>query len=333
MNDLFRSTVSRGDFQRWLDMGTTPITVWQGKKADMVFLKLEKSSSVDYLYKTAIEQGGDLSWNNSLTFCGMYDIEHQTLYLTKDSLRPFMSGKPPLIAETGPSMTEEIKSEINRRVEDIIANDRSNLSIQEVTSWQASHDLEYYCNHFAREDAIKQLFSGQEPDGRFHSRYHLEELPEAAFIAYIADPELFVQTEAEQYIKDYQESFLLQFLKNDALLAEYQALIQNTDSPIHQMKTITDAIKACGAKTVTVTVQKDGQELTFKASADSLMGYRNYYSTYDIPASDRREFARLFGRHADYSTEDIAKITYGRNTIYEAPPVQSEGMGPVMGGM
>ena len=155
MNDLFRSTVSRSDFQRWLDMGTTPINVWQGEKADTVFLKLEKNPSVDYLYKTAIEQGGDISWNNSLTFCGVYDMEHQTLYLSKDSLRPFMSGKHPLIAETGPSMTDEIKSAINRRVEDIIANDRNNLSVQEVTSWHASRDLEYYCNHFAREDAIK----------------------------------------------------------------------------------------------------------------------------------------------------------------------------------
>ena len=89
------------------------------------------------------------------------------------------------------------------------------------------------------------------------------------------------------------------------------------------MKAITDAVKASGAKTVTVTIQKEGQELAFKAAVNSLTGHKNYYSAYDISASDRREFERLFGRHSDYTAEDITRITYGRNTIYEAPAVQA----------
>ena len=106
-------------------------------------------------------------------------------------------------------------------------------------------------------------------------------------------------------------------------------------NPIHRMKAITDAVKGCSANTVTVTVQKDGQELTFKTAADSLTGHRSYYSTSDIPATDRREFERLFGRYADYNAEDVVRITYGRNTIYEATPVQSEDMAEDvgMGGM
>lgn len=100
--------------------------------------------------------------------------------------------------------------------------------------------------------------------------------------------------------------------------------MQDIENPLHRMKAITDAIRSSGAKTVTVTVQKDGQELTFKAEANSLTGHRSYYSTYNIPAQDRREFERVFGRHSSYSAEDIARITYGRNTIYEAPSVQTE---------
>lgn len=145
-------------------------------------------------------------------------------------------------------------------------------------------------------------------------------------MAWLQDPEGFIETEAEQYIKINQEKFLLQFLKDDALLAEYQALMQDTENPIHRMKAITEALKASGAKTVTVTVEKDGKELTFKTAANSLTGHRNYYSTYDIPAQDRREFERLFGRSADYCAEDIIRITYGKKTLYEAPPIQAEDM-------
>ena len=334
MNDLYQSTVARDDFQRWLGLGTAPLTVCQGEKATVTLLKLEKNASVDYLYQTAA-QDNSISWSNPVQFCGVYDRKNRTLYLTKDAANLLTKGQFPFVAEAGPSMANEITRAVNGRVESIIANDRSNLPIREITGWQALRDLEYYRDHGVKESVVRQLFSNQEPDGQFHSDYKLSELPETAFIAYITDPELFVQTEADQYIKNNQEKFLLQFLKSDALLAEYQALMQDTGSPIHRMKAITDAVKGCGAKTVTVTVQKDGQELTFKTAADSLTGHRNYYSTSDIPASDRREFERLFGRYADYNAEDIVKITYGRNTIYEAPPAQSEDMteGMEMGGM
>lgn len=174
------------------------------------------------------------------------------------------------------------------------------------------------------------FFSGEEPDGQFHSGYALNWPQETAFIAYITDPDLFAQTETEQYINVHQENLLVGFLRNDALLAEYQALMKDTDNPIHRMKVITDAVKGCGAKTVTVTIQKDGAELTFKMEASYLVGQRNYYNTSGIPAQDRRRFEEMFGRHADYTAADIVKITYGRNTIYETPAAPIEEMGAVM---
>ena len=90
-------------------------------------------------------------------------------------------------------------------------------------------------------------------------------------------------------------------------------------SPLHRMRDITQALNQCGAKTVNVTIQKGGEEMTFKIPANGLKGYRISYNTWDIPAADRRQFYEMFGRSAQYAAEDIAKITYGRNTIYEAP--------------
>lgn len=217
----------------------------------------------------------------------------------------------------------------------MIANDRGNISVKKITESPALRDLQYYQEHGARESAIQLIFSDGVPDIRFHSDYKLDILPEAAFIAYIQDPENFVKEEAEQYIKANGERFLLQFLRNDALLEQYQALMQDTGNPIHRMKAITDAVKASGAKTVAATVQKDGMELTFRAVANSLTGHRNFYSTYNIPAQDRRIFEQMFGRYADFCAEDITRITYGKRTLYEAPAIQSEDMteGMMMGGI
>ena len=54
-----------------------------------------------------------------------------------------------------------------------------------------------------------------------------------------------------------------------------------------------------------------------------------------LDAADRQEFERLFGRGANYCAEDITRITYGKKTLYEAPPIQAEDMAEriEMGGM
>ena len=115
----------------------------------------------------------------------------------------------------------------------------------------------------------------------------------------------------------------MRFLENDALLSEYRALMQDAGDPVHKMKAITDAVNASGARTVTVTVRKDGKELTFKAEAYSLLGHQSRYSTYHIQAQDRRKFKGLFGQHADYNATDVVRIAYGRKTIYEAKEAAS----------
>lgn len=336
MKDLFPGAVVRDEFQRWLNIGYGPFTIWQGEKALVMISSLEKTPSVNYLYRISPAQDNSISWDSSMLFCGVYDAEHGALYLTKDSLSTFMGGEFPPVSEVGPSVAGEISGRINRRIEETIANDRNNLSVREVTGWQAARDLQYYQEHGAQGEALEIFFDGRELDGGFHSGYTMDELPEAAFMAWLRDPEGFVQTEAEIYIKSHQEAFLLQFLKNDALVKEYQALTQDTGSVIHRMKAITDALRECGAKTVTVTVQKAGEELSFKTGTSCLQGYRSSYSAYHIAAPDRQEFERLFGRHSDYHVEDITRITYGKKTIYEAAPVQAEepvqeiGMGGMM---
>lgn len=334
MNDLTQCAVIREDFQRWLNLGKAPITLHQGDKAVAVLTRLEKSSSMDYLYSAAVEKDGGISWNNSLKFSGVWDRQHQALYMTEDGLSCVTTGQYPFASAAVPSIKEGISSRINQRVEGIIANDRRNLAVQDITSWRASKALREYLECGARSEALEHFFGNREPGGQFHSRYTLDKLPEAAFMAWLYDPEYFVETEAEQYFQSHQEEFLLDFLKNDALLKAYQALIEDTDSPIYRMKAITGAIKDSRAKNVTVSIQKNGKELTFKTEASSLTGYRNWYSIQNLPSQDRWRFKELFGRSSDYYAEEITKITYGKKTIYEAPPVPTEDMaGPEIGGM
>ena len=71
-------------------------------------------------------------------------------------------------------------------------------------------------------------------------------------------------------------------------------------------------------KTVNVTTEIDGKELTFKAAASDLnRDPCGTYSSWNILAQDRVKFEELYGRHAGYRPHDIIKITYGKTAIYE----------------
>ena len=165
MNDLIQSPVARNDFQRWLDLGHAPFTIWRGEHAGVILSRLEKNPSVDYLYRIAATQDNGVSWDNSMLFCGVYDMKNRTLYLTPDALRILMQGRFPPVAEAGPSMADEINSRVNRQVEDLLGGGRNSPP-----------------------------------------RYVLDGLPEAAFLAYIQDPENFVRTEAELHIKNHAQA-------------------------------------------------------------------------------------------------------------------------------
>lgn len=333
MDDLIQCGAARNDFQQWLELGHAPFTICRGEEAVATLVRLQKAPSVDYLYQIAMGEDNSISWNSGLTFCGVYDMKRRTLYLAKDALKPFMEGQYPFISEPGPSMIKELCGRVNRQVEAVIANDRKNLTVRGITDWKPSKELRDYMEYGAGQEALDQFINSDPPDGLFHSDFDMNELPEAAFTAYLQDPEDFIHKRAEQYLKDNQEKFLLQFLKNDALLAEYQALERDTGSDIHRMRAVTAAVNGCGGKSVIVTVQKDGKELTFKMDVKGLRGYHSHYTPSLIAVPDRREFERLFGKGSDYTPEDVVRITYGRNTIYEAPPVQTEEQVQGIGGM
>lgn len=337
MKELIQCTTSHRNFQRWLNCGSYPITFLDRDNNPVCpLIQLEKSKEVTYLYH-AILRDNSITWDYAPQFIGAYQRMNGSLYLT----RGFLASRECVRAELAHTeakndliVKDEIIARVNQYTADAIGGSRKNLSVTEITGEYASRELAEYLEYAAASEAERLLFEGQKPNSQFHPGYTLKELTESTFLAYIQNPEQFIQRKAERYIKDYQEEFLLQFLKKDALLAEYQALVQDTSNPLHRMKAITEAVRDSGAKNVTVTIRRNEQELTFKMEAGHLMGIRNFYSADHIDAADRKEFIRKFGHFSVIQPEEITKITYGKKTIYEAAINQIEEMADIkMGGM
>ena len=77
-------------------------------------------------------------------------------------------------------------------------------------------------------------------------------------------------------------------------------------------------MESSSAKTVNVTIRKDGTEFTFKTETSPLRrDCQSGYNTWCMAAADRREFEQIYGRSADYYPQEIQKITYARKVLYQ----------------
>lgn len=322
MNEPIRGPIPREGFEKWLADGKAPLQVSIRDRCTTI-IQLPKTDQIGYLFSETNYRSSSIHWNDRFSFCGLYLRNDESLHLLDDALCSIVDGLTPEECTGRDGLREKFSELVSRRIEAVIADDPQNLSVHELSSPRLIKKLDYHQKYGARNDAIQLLFSKGEPDLTFDCGYDLNSWTEDALLAYLQSPDQIIQSEAEQYIASHQEELLEGLLETDALRKAYTALMQDANDPVHRMKAITEAVDRCGAKTVNVTVQKQGRELTFRTTADVLKGCRDYYSIYHITAQDRKKFEELFGRHSEYRAEEVMKITYGRNTIYETQPSQS----------
>lgn len=330
ISSLVECTSTSAELQYWLEYGKDALVLKDENHSGAILFRFEKESGIEYLYAVKPLIGNRVSWHDKPEFAGIHAHE-RGLFFTDDVLRDYMSGWAKCSNQDNRSMSAEIGRQVNQYVEDAIQNDRSNLFVDESPGWTKAADYRGYLEHGARRDAIELLFKGQKPDTQFHSSYEMgTRLDEEVFLAYLKNSDDVIKTQAEKYMARHQEQFLLQFLEMGALQQAYNELMDDSTNLAHRMKAITDAVKNSGGKTVNVTVVKCGQEMTFKTTARSLVGYRERYNGFDIQIGDRRKFEQAFGRCADYTADEIVRITYGRNTIYETAPAMDDDISQTM---
>ena len=157
---------------------------------------------------------------------------------------------------------------------------------------------------------------------------------------FLQDRKGFVDRIAMVYISLHKEEILAELMKIDILREKYEAILADPDNPLHRMRQISDAVKASGAYTVRVTIEKDGAQATIRTLARSLSGYHPTYDDLDAPTADRKIYRETFGSLACFTPKDVRTVTYGKRTLYEAPAPEvkqeetpAKGFTMAMGGM
>lgn len=305
-------------FTEWLASGDGSACHLQAGSDWYIILRVEKNADFDYLFSECQYRETGLTRQCSFDFSGIYCKRDGLIYNGQYNLREVYGED--VENRSAEKLFELLQKEVRQLVERRIGNDRSNLRATEITGERDLRELEYYRKYSAAGGARNIYLLGEDiSDITFRCHYEPERWTEESLLTYISDPDEYTERQAAAYMETAQEDMLLQFLENDALIAAYQALVEHPENPVHIVRKIMEAMNASSAKTVNVTIRKDGGEFTFKTEAAELRrDCTNHYNTWNIAAADRRAFEKRFGRSADYTPQEIVRITYAKNVLYQA---------------
>ena len=278
-------------------------------------IRVQKREDFDYLYCQRAYNYSGILRGEKFEYAGIYCGRDGLVYDARHGIEDAVDAPE----RSAKQLRERLGADVRGAVEAAIGNDRKNVPLKLLDSKQDLENLEHFVKYQAAAKARTLFLSDADGSAlEYRCAYSPPEWTEDSLLDYISDPESYAAREVEMYLKFKQDAILIAFLENSAVAKELIALDGNPRSQAHRVKAIMRAMSASAAKTVRVTIRKDGQELTFKAEADQFRrDCGSYYSSWRIEAAGRREFERLFGR-GDYGPEHVLRIEYGRAVLYEA---------------
>lgn len=291
------------------------------------FVRLERDEVLDILFSQRIYFGKKLVVSlqlSDLKYAGIYSKKDGKIYDAQEKLIESVSNPDELRSLSSGMLLKQMQEKVREKVEEKIGNDRRNLQITELSSARFINQLEnardFNAEAVARLRYLEETSQPIEFRCNYTANYWKGELSEDdTMLAYIRNPAAFVEKEAEAYIRENQEEMLLSFLFGDLLQKKYDAILADAENPIHTVKKIVTAMRKIPlAKTVTMTVQKDGELFSFKANADRLReDCPGLYGLDSVKSEDLPSFRDAFGYFGHYSPRDVVRITYSRKIVYE----------------
>lgn len=184
-----------------------------------------------------------------------------------------------------------------------------------VKSKTIRDDQEYFLQHGASSEAIG-LFYGDNHPPVYKPYFKIESPSTDTFASILHRHDESVQHFAEQFILENANGINNRLWQIDIVTAKLNEL-NATPGEHHIRRRIASCINPKAMKTVAIEIDKNGKQLTGKIDAYELTRANDcYYSIYRMDAPTRRAFEQEFGRNSELLASDIARISYGRKTLY-----------------
>ena len=316
----------------WLKNGEGVMKIKTGGGA-YFYMKVPYNEQFDYIFAQRNYRGENIM-ADKFEYAGIYGKTAGRIYDAQycmSALTEFLRDTPVESGHDYDAFEEQFYMEVNAKINAMIKNDRSILSIKsesEITDFFCKRDLES-AREYRETDRVRQLFlAGKTADDIVFNPcysgtgYAKENFPRNFsyddYIGYMTNKSMMITGYATDWIAANQEYMLTKFLINDIIREELRKIAGDKTHELHAIKGIMDGFNRIECKTVNVTVSINGVECVFKTEASQF--YRDchrHYWGHNIVAADRAKFEALFGRNSNYGPLDIIRITYGKKTLYE----------------
>lgn len=301
------------EFLEFLRSGSIIKTFNYGDKSKVIVNKIRYNDKLDIIYALDSYNGNVFDLHTPFKYSGIYDKENDKLYDVEYSLRYHILSwdySDEKYVSAG-NLYNLINKDMNDRITELIKEVKTKMfDISEVEIGEEIED----------RDVLTEFINGATSETLEDSHKEFTTEKPQDLLDYLTDKETFIEEEARWFILENTTSILRSLAIDEKKKEVLKGIEDNEEHPYHKIKKIIDAIKDHNCVTVNLTINKNGIEQTFKYNADALKRDYNssYLSTWNFEkAQERNLFEETFGRNADLYYEEIVKITYGKNTIYE----------------
>ena len=225
------------DFLSWLGHTGGHTCMIENAGTTYYFVRVQKNEDFDYLYCQRQYSGKELARGGTFKYAGIFCRRDGELYDSQYDVQG-LAGEDTQERSAG-QLRENLQQAVRRLVEAAVANDRRNLQITELSDPELLRKLKNEQDYYAKSKARERFLDAAEFEPpSFQCFYEAENWTEDSLLSYILDPQGYAAKEATDYMEGNQEEMLFDFLCNDVELAEYQALVDDRDNPVHIVKKI-----------------------------------------------------------------------------------------------
>lgn len=283
-----------------------------GNNSKIMINKISYNDKVDIIYSLRSYRGELFNLDSSFEYSGIYDKENNKLFDLEYNIRydilNWEYDDERLINSS--RLYKIISDDVNDRIRELVNDSKDEIFNlkdaelgDEITDNDVIHDFIDGYTHLNLKDNYVEYSTNKPKD----------------ILDYLTNKKDFIEEEARDFILDHQSEILKGLTISREKRKALKRIEDDENHLYHKIKAIRDTIKDKNYVTISLTIDKDGIEQTFKYNAATLISnYNSKLSCYNIEkVSDRDKFEENFGRWSDFEYKDITKITYGKNTIYE----------------
>lgn len=241
-------------------------------------------------------------------FAGLYSRSRGVIVSPCYYLRQLVDGEHMTL------LPDEVRAVENRAAE-LVCQAASRGPVPETDEAYEPYDDEDHFEKYGLESEARTCFM-DDTFPCFEARVEANDFHEAVSAARIINhPEEAAAEYAARYLVKNAKR-INQRLSRLPRIALRLAQLTTTPGNHHLVRAISQSVH--DEKMVRMDVEKGGKQLSVRIEASVLKRTEtSYYSTYYMDAPSRRAFESAFGKGADLSPGDIARIAHGNKTLYE----------------